>query len=123
LIGARAHGSLDARFARTRQGSMIRVTVLYPAGPGKRFDMEYYTGRHIPMVKQRLGGALEGAEVYAAVPGAGGAPAPFVATTHLHFESAPAFQAAFGQHAREIMADLPNYTDIAPQVVVEERKV
>lgn len=102
---------------------MIRVTVLYPATAGKRFDLDYYTGKHIPMVKERLGAALRSAEVYVGLPGGGGAPAPFVATTHLHFDSMPAFQAAFGPHAREVMGDLPNYSDITPQLVIEERKV
>lgn len=102
---------------------MIRVTVLYPATAGKRFDMDYYTGKHIPMVKARLGAALRSAEVYAGLPDAGGAPAAFVATAHLHFDSVPAFQAAFGPHAREVMSDLPNYSDITPQIVVEEPKL
>lgn len=102
---------------------MIRVTVLYPASPGKRFDHDYYTGKHMPMVRAKLGASLRKAEVFVAVTGAGSAPSPMVATAHLHFDDAPAFQAAFGPHAREIMGDLPNYTDIVPQVVVEEQKL
>jgi uncharacterized protein (TIGR02118 family) len=102
---------------------MIRVTVLYPTTAGKRFDLDYYTSKHIPMVKDRLASALRSTEVYVGVPGVGGTPAPYVATAHLHFDSTATFQSAFGPHAREIMGDLGNYTDIAPQIVVEERKI
>jgi hypothetical protein len=36
---------------------MIKVSVLYPDGPGATFDMGYYLNRHIPMVRAKLGAA------------------------------------------------------------------
>ena len=38
---------------------MIKVSVLYPNEEGKKFDMEYYCDKHIPMVQQKLGGACK----------------------------------------------------------------
>jgi hypothetical protein len=35
---------------------MIRVTVLYPNEPGKRFDHAYFATKHLPMVIERLKG-------------------------------------------------------------------
>ena len=35
---------------------MIKVSVLYENTEGKKFDMAYYWNKHIPMVKQKLGG-------------------------------------------------------------------
>jgi uncharacterized protein (TIGR02118 family) len=102
---------------------MIRVTVLYPNGEGKKFDMAYYTGKHLPMVKQKLGAALRGMTVDQGV--AGGPPGsrpPFVAMVHLAFDSADAFRAAFDPHGKAIMADLPNYTDIQPTIQISEAK-
>jgi uncharacterized protein (TIGR02118 family) len=43
---------------------------------------------------------------------------PFVATGHLYFESKTEFQTAFSPHAEAIMADIPNYTDIAPTIQI-----
>ena len=33
---------------------MIRVTVLYPNESGKKFDMDYYTHKHMKLVSERL---------------------------------------------------------------------
>jgi uncharacterized protein (TIGR02118 family) len=41
---------------------------------------------------------------------------------HLHFDSVDAFQQAFGAHAEEILADIPNYTNAEPTVLVSEVK-
>jgi len=34
-----------------------------------------------------------------------------------------AFQAAFGPHAKEIMADIPNYTSVQPVIQISEVKI
>jgi uncharacterized protein (TIGR02118 family) len=39
---------------------------------------------------------------------------------HIFCESVAAFQAGFGPHAEEIMADIPNYTDQAPVIQISE---
>jgi uncharacterized protein (TIGR02118 family) len=42
---------------------------------------------------------------------------------HMLFDSAEAFQAAFGPHAKVIMADIPNYTDIQPTIQISDAKL
>ena len=39
---------------------------------------------------------------------------------HLYCDSVESFQAGFGPHAEQIMADIPNYTDLAPVLQVSE---
>ena len=101
---------------------MIRISVLYPAGAGKKFDMDYYAKKHMALVQQRLGGfGLVRTEVDRGVAGgAPGAPAPYVAVGHLYFNSAADFQKGMGVHSKEIMADIPNYTNIQPQIQISE---
>lgn len=100
---------------------MIKVTVMYPHREGARFDHAYYRDRHMPMVKETLGAACSGYTVAKGLGGgAPGAPAPYEAYCELFFESVPAFQQAFAPHAKTIMADVPNYTDIAPVMQVSE---
>jgi uncharacterized protein (TIGR02118 family) len=54
---------------------------------------------------------------------AGGAPgstAPYVGMCHIYCESVEAFQRGFGPHAKEIMADIANYTNVAPVIQISE---
>lgn len=101
---------------------MIRVSVLYPAGEGRKFDTTYYTQKHMPLVRERFKDlGLVRAEVDKGVAGgAPGAPAPFVYVAHLYFNSVADFQKAIATHGKEIMADVPNYTNIQPQVQISE---
>ena len=94
---------------------MIKVSVMYPNTPGARFDHEYYRDKHMPLVKARLGDACK---YYAG--GAPDAPATYVGMCHIFCDSIEAFQAGFGPHAQEIMADIPNYTDQAPVIQISE---
>jgi uncharacterized protein (TIGR02118 family) len=103
---------------------MINVSVFYPNEEGKKFDMEYYVTKHIPMVQQKLGDALKGTVVEQGLVGSTpGSPAAYIAIAHLSFDSVAAFQSAFGPHAKSFMADLPNYSNIQPMVQISEVKL
>lgn len=100
---------------------MIKLSVMYPAGEGKTFDMDYYCNNHIPMVSGLLGDAVKGATVESGLGGAGpGSPAPYAAMGNMYFESMESFENAFGPNASTIMADGPNYTNVEPVVLVSE---
>jgi uncharacterized protein (TIGR02118 family) len=96
--------------------------VLYPNQPGKRFDHTYYAQKHLPMVMNRLKGfGMLRYEVDKGLAGGSpGAPAPFVAACHLYFNAAGEFQKGIAANGKEIMGDIPNYTDIAPQIQISE---
>jgi uncharacterized protein (TIGR02118 family) len=103
---------------------MVKVSVLYPYSEEKGFDMNYYCEKHMPMVKQKLGSACKSIAVEQGIMGgAPGTPPTYVAMGHFFCESAEAFQAAFGPHATEIMADIPNYTPIQPIIQISEVKI
>jgi uncharacterized protein (TIGR02118 family) len=103
---------------------MIKVSVLYPAGAGKKFDMDYYCNSHMKMVRSKLGSACKNTAVELGLGGgAPGAPPTYAAMGHLYFDSVAEFQAAFAPHAEAIMADIPNYTDIQPVIQVSEVKM
>ena len=100
---------------------MIKVSVMYPNKPAARFDHGYYRDRHMPLVQARMGERCRYYTVDKGLAGGTpGAPASFVALCHIYCDSVEAFQAGFGPHAKEIMADIANYTDIAPIVQISE---
>jgi len=100
---------------------MIKVSVLYPNGEGKSFDMDYYCNTHVPMVGALLGDAVKGATVEKGLGGgATDSPATYTAMGNLYFNSMEEFGSSFGPNADKIMADLPNFTNIEPTVQISE---
>ena len=100
---------------------MIKVTILYPGGDGKKFDMDYYLNKHIPMVKSLFADALKLTAIDKGL--AGGAPgskAPFVVICYLYFDSVPAFQNAMALNGKKVQGDIPNFTDIQPVIQISE---
>jgi uncharacterized protein (TIGR02118 family) len=103
---------------------MISVNVLYPQKDGSTFDMSYYTSKHLPLVQKLLGSALKGWVVEKGLSGAAPGTAPaFSVLLALHFDSVDAFQKAFGPHAQEIQADIPNYSSESPIIQISEIKM
>jgi len=100
---------------------MIKVSVMYPNKEGARFDHAYYRDKHMPLVKEKMG---EHCKFYTVdkglAGGAPGAPPAYVGMCHIYADSVEAFQKGFGPHAKQIMGDIPNYTDIAPVMQISE---
>jgi uncharacterized protein (TIGR02118 family) len=100
---------------------MIKVSVLYPAGENKHFDMDYYSQQHVPMVKRLLGEACKQAAIEQGIAGAAPEIRPvYLAMGHLYFDTAEDFQHAFTPHADTIRGDIPNFTDTVPLVQISE---
>jgi uncharacterized protein (TIGR02118 family) len=103
---------------------MVKVSVFYPNQKGCRFDMAYYCAKHIPMVRQLLGPALNNVAVEEGVAGmTPDSPATYVALGHLYFESVATFQEAFAPHTAQIFGDIPNYTDTRPTIQISTVKI
>jgi uncharacterized protein (TIGR02118 family) len=118
--------SLDQRRRSTGQHQMkehvmIKVSIMYPNTAGARFDHTYYKDKHMPLLKARMGDACKSYTIDKGLGGgAPGAPATYVGMCHIFCDSIEAFQAGFGPHAKEIMGDVKNYTDIAPIMQISE---
>ncbi|MBI1735101.1 MAG: EthD family reductase [Candidatus Rokubacteria bacterium] len=101
---------------------MVRVSVMYPSGEGKKFDHDYYVNKHMTLVRERWGSmGLQKIEVDRGLAGgAPGAPAPYAAVGHVFFGSMEQFQKAAAAHGKELFADVPNFTNITPQMQIAE---
>jgi uncharacterized protein (TIGR02118 family) len=100
---------------------MIKVSVMYPNAPGARFDHAYYRDKHMPLVKSLMGESCKSYTVDKGIAGGSpGAPATYIAMCHLFCDSVEKFQAGFGPHAKQILADIPNYTDQNPVLQISE---
>jgi uncharacterized protein (TIGR02118 family) len=105
---------------KTKKG-MIKVTILYPNGEGKTFDMDYYSNNHMPMVASLLGDALKFLEIDKGLSGrTPDDPIPNLASGYLYFDPLSDYQNSFGPNAEKIVSDIPNYTNIQPVVQISE---
>ncbi|CCB66930.1 EthD family reductase [Hyphomicrobium sp. B1] len=103
---------------------MIKVSVMYPNTPNARFDHDYYRDKHMPMVKAKMGDTCKYYTVDRGIAGAApGTPPTYIGMCHIFCDSVEAFQSGFGPHAREILADIPNYTDLSPVLQISEVEV
>lgn len=92
---------------------MIRLSVFYPSTEGATFDHDYYRNTHVPLCLRTWG--LKGAEIDKGIDG------PYVAAVHFRFDSPEALQAAMGAPGTgDILADVANYTSIAPVLQTSE---
>ncbi len=101
---------------------MFKVSVYYPNESGKKFDMDYYIKSHITMVHRLLDSeGLVRTEIEKGISDADPSAQPrFVAVGALYFEAVEQVHAAFMTHGKEIMGDIPNYTDIKPEFLISE---
>lgn len=100
---------------------MVKVSVMYPNKPGARFDHDYYRDRHMPLVKSRMGEKCKYYTVDKGIAGdAPGKPPAYIAMCHIFCDSVEAFQEGFGPHSSEILADIANYTDLAPVLQISD---
>ncbi|MCZ0984735.1 EthD family reductase [Streptomyces diastatochromogenes] len=100
---------------------MIKASLMYPYAEGARFDFEYYTDKHLPFVKASLGPALKGLTAEKGlVGGTPDTPPPFIVCGHLYFESVEAMQEAYAPHAAAIRADIRNFTDLEPVMMISD---
>lgn len=92
---------------------MIKLSVSYPSGDGATFDHDYYAATHVPLcnttfspVKTEIDKGIDG---------------PNVAGVHFYFDSMEAFQGAMASpQMADVMADVANYTNIAPVMQISE---
>ena len=100
---------------------MIRVTVLYPS-TATRFDYDYYLGTHTPMLQELWGPlGLMSIQLSRGVSGLiPGSTPTYVTLAVLTFSNAEALQACVSSSGAQILGDIPNFTDVQPDVQINE---
>ncbi len=97
---------------RDRLTAMISVMIMYPKTDDSTFDMDYYKATHMPMFAESLGDACQGWGAATIKTG------KWEAVGWAMVDSQEALDAAMAEHGAKIMGDIPNYTNVAPELVV-----
>ena len=98
---------------------MIRVTVIYRWEDGARFDHDYYHSKHMDIAREALSAhglmRLESDRFFTrSSPSAG----ETIAAANAYFATRETAQAALAAAGPALMADLPNYSNLKPQVLL-----
>jgi uncharacterized protein (TIGR02118 family) len=105
----------------TPGNELCKVTILYPNGEGKTFDMDYYEHKHMPMVAAFLGKNLKFYEIDKGI--AGRTPddkVPYLAVGYFYVNDVAEYNKAIGQNREAIINDIKNYTNIQPVIQISE---
>lgn len=100
---------------------MIKVAIFYENGEGKTFDMDYYVNKHMPMAASLFGDALKAMVIDKGIANAApDMPLKYVAIGYFYFEDMEAFKNAMGPNSPKLKADVPNYTNIIPELQISK---
>lgn len=115
-MGIGTLAALAGKAADAPANAALSLNVIYPSHDGARFDTNYYRTKHIPLAMKIM--KADRVLLIEGVPN-GAAPAPYAMICHFEFASSEALQAALANAAMaEVRADVANFTDIKPTVML-----
>ncbi len=101
----------------------FKVTILYPNGEDKTFDMDYYEKKHMPMVAGFIGENLKFYEIDKGISGrTSNDKPPFLAIGYFYIKDVAEYNKAIGQNRETIIGDFKNYTNVQPVIQISEAK-
>lgn len=95
----------------------VSLQVIYPVGAESTFNHEYYATTHMALVQEYMGPHIAQTLVTKGKAGGPKVPPAFHAIATMVFADADAMKAAMAL-AGPVMADIPNFTNIEPQILI-----
>ncbi len=97
----------------------VSLQVIYPVAEGTTFDLDYYGKTHMALVGEHMGPHIKSTVVTKGLAGGPDVPAGYHAIATIVFADQDAMKAAMKASA-PVMADIPNFTNIQPTVLIGE---
>ncbi|MBD1545119.1 EthD family reductase [Roseibium aggregatum] len=97
----------------------MTLQVLYPVGPDTTFDYDYYANKHFPIVQEAMGDFIASVHVVKGLAGGPGTAPEFHAIATMNFASKEALESAL-KASGPALADIPNFTNVQPQMLIGE---
>lgn len=97
----------------------VSLQVIYPVSEDSTFDHAYYAATHMALAGEHMGPHMETSLVTKGLAAGPGVPAPFHAIATFTFADKDAMKAAM-KASGPVMADIANFTNVEPQVLIGE---
>ncbi len=97
----------------------VSLQVIYPVSGDSTFDHAYYAATHMALVQEHMGPHIDRVLVTKGLAGGPELPAGFHAIATIIFADQSAMGAAM-KASGPVMADVANFTNIQPQVLIGE---
>jgi len=95
----------------------LTLQVLYPITDGSTFDDDYYASTHMGLVRAHMGPYIKSTVVTKGLAGGPDTPPAFHAVATMVFADQGALDAAMAV-AGPVLADIPKFTNAAPQMLI-----
>lgn len=95
----------------------VTLQVLYPITDGSTFDDAYYASTHMDLVNEHMGPHIDNTVVTKGLAGGPDTPPAFHAVATILFADQGAMDAAMAG-AGPVLADIPNFTNAVPQMLI-----
>ncbi len=123
FIGLTSFKTNQMKQSSPPEAGMFKVTILYPNGDDKTFDMDYYEKKHMPMVAGFLGKNLKYYEIDKGISGrTPNDKPPFMAIGYFYIADVAEYNKAIAQNRDAIINDFKNYTNVQPVIQISEIK-
>ncbi|MGH8261116.1 MAG: EthD family reductase [Steroidobacteraceae bacterium] len=96
------------------------ITVLYPNSQDVRFDFDYYAKNHATLILRLYGKAIAKYELRRGLSGPDGGKPKYVATVNFWIGDQKAFDEAQNKHTQTLIDDVPNFTNVQPDIQFDE---
>lgn len=97
----------------------LSLQVIYPVTGDTHFDYDYYLATHMPMVGEHMGAHIESVLVTKGLASDPDTPPESYAVATMTFADQRALDAALGA-AGPVIADIANFTNTKPQMLIGE---
>lgn len=100
----------------------ITLQVLYPISDESTFDDTYYAKTHLDLVDKHMGAHIDSSIITKGIAGGPDTPPGFHAIATFVFADQSALDAALGA-AGPVLADIPEFTNVQPQMLIGQTYV
>ena len=97
----------------------VTVQVIYPISDDTNFDYDYYNSTHSDLLAKHVGPHMERTLITKGLAGGPDTPPAFYAIATLVFKDQNAMNAGLAQ-ADPVLADIANFTNSQPQMLIGE---